>query len=283
MARCSEYTLAPVKHVIRIESVVPVKSEHHNYGPKRRWLQAVGGVLAVALCMVLVLLLSFAYWRAAIEEQVVAHFSSKAPATIIEVDERPCWLNRVYEILRIRKPVTGLHLKGSQISDRDLTKLKSLRNLECLSVDQCPISDQGVKEIAGLQTLTSLDFFYCQNITDRSLRYLGTMKSLDGLVITGGRITGHNLQCLDGLMNLEVLDLFSCDGISDDAVESLASLTHLVELDIRGTSISEKGARRICRALPDTTVFTDYLDGEFTKKEGVADKEAVNNARDSSQ
>ena len=86
------------------------------------------------------------------------------------------------------------------------------------------------------------------------------MRSLEALDIGAfaPKITGHNIQSLSALPNLGTLNLVDCLEISDDAVEPLASLKHLDHLDIRGTSISEEGAKRLERALPNTMVLTDY-------------------------
>ena len=238
---------------------VRLQSKRRGWLSKRRLLWGVSGMAAGGMCILLTLLY-LAYRQGRIEQEVVAHLLSKSPGGSAHVDPLPTWRNRLYDLLGIPKPVTDLDLKGNQINDDDLARLVSLRNLQLLGIDQCPITDDGVKEVAKVGTLRHLSLFGCDGITGTSLTYLGTMKSLETLDITTFRvkITGRNIQNLSALPNLGTLNLVDCLEISDRAVEPLASLDHLDTLDIRGTSISEEGANRLRRALPNTIVLTDY-------------------------
>lgn len=236
-----------------------LQANRRRWLSKRRLLSGVGGVAAGGLC-VLLTLLYLAYRQGRIEQEVVAYLLSKSPDGSAHVDPLPTWRNRLYDLLGIPKPVTDLDLRGNGISDDDLATLESLRNLQLLVIDQCPITDDGVKEVAKVETLRHLCLFECDDITDTSFTYLGRMRSLEMLDIAAfsAKITGRNIQSLSALPNLGTLNLVDCLEISDDAVQPLASLNHLDTLDIRGTSISEVGANRLRRALPNTIVLTDY-------------------------
>ncbi len=238
---------------------VCLQTTKRQWLPKRRLLWAIGGIATGALCILLVLLY-LAYRQGRIEQEVVADLLSKSPGGSAHVDILPTWRNRLYELLGIPKPVTDLFLKGNQITDDNLAKLEYLQHLTLLSLDQCSITDKGIKEIGKLPGLEHLTLFYCNNITDASLNNLATMRSLTTLNIStdSNQVSGCNVYCLSALPNLGTLQLVGCLGISDDAVEPLASLNHLDHLDIRGTSISEEGANRLERALPNTMVLTDY-------------------------
>jgi len=226
--------------------------------PRTPW--AIVGVVAGASCILLGAVLCLAYWCRPVEQQILADLASKDPTMVADAYVRPRWLNRVYEVLGIPRPVVYLSLHGNGIKDSDLTRLRSLQHLTSLTVYECAITDEGVKEIAKLRALESLHLFYCNAVTERSLLYVGTMKSLSSLSISadGVRITGRSISCLSCLPKLEILELCQCDGISDDAVEALTSLNHLAHLDIRGTSISEEGVSRVCCSLRNATVFADY-------------------------
>jgi len=237
---------------------VRLQPKKRRWLPVRRLLLAIGGIGAGGLCILLVLLY-LAYRQGRIEQEVVADLLSKSPGGSAQVDILPTWRNRLYDLLGIPKPVTDLCLKGNQINDDDLARLESLQRLTSLSLDQCPITDDGIREIAKLRTLTHLNLFGCDDITDTSFTYLGTMRSLEMLDVAAfaPKITGRNIQSLSALPNLGTLNLVDCLEISEDAVQPLASLTHLDTLDIRGTSISEEGAKRLRRALPNTIVLAD--------------------------
>jgi len=238
---------------------VSLQAQRRRWLCNRRLLWAFGGIAAGGLCTLLIPLY-LAYRQGRIEQEVVAALLSKSPGGFTEVDDRPGWRNRLYETLGIPRPVTGLFLEGNQVKDEDLAKLDSLKHLTLLSLDQCPITDEGVKEIVKVRTLESVSLFFCNEITDTGLTYLGSKKSLTALHIStdSDRISGRGIHSLSAIPHLEILDLNSCSGISDDAVEPLASLNRLVNLDIRGTSISGEGVNRLRRALPNTIVLTDY-------------------------
>jgi hypothetical protein len=255
---------------------IHLHSENRRWLPKHWMLRAISGIVVCGLCIILVLYY-FAYRHVRMEQEVVADFLSRSPGGTALVDNRPSLFNSLYDTLGISKPVTDLFLKGTQIKDSDLNSLESLKFLTSLSVDQCPITDEGVKKIVKVRTLESLSLFGCEGITDASLTYLGTLVSLTSLHITAAsdRVSASNIQCLEALPNLEILDLSQCCGISDNAVEQLASLKHLINLDICGTSISEEGAKRLCRVLTKTIVLTDYFDSKLVNEEKLVPDESL--------
>ena len=227
----------------------------------RYWLLCkVGVIIGLLFCILMFVFLYLEYRRGKIEQEIVESLLSKSPLGSADVDSQDSLCYRFYSILGISRPVNYIFLKGNQIHDNNLKELVSLPHLTLISIDQCPITDQGVKEIAKVQTLESLNLFFCDNITDVSLEYLGTAKSLEDLDISTNskQLTGRSIHCLSELPNLEKLSLYSCVGVSDDAVESLSLLKHLVNLDIRGTLISKEGAKRLCSELPKTLILTDY-------------------------
>src|SRR4051812_43545572 len=111
---------------------------------RRRWLSirrllcAINVVVAVASCTFPVLVF-VAYRQARIEREIVADLLAKSSGGSADVDSIPTWQNRLYDLLGIPRPVTWLVLRGPQINDHDLAKLKSLRSLQTLRIDQCPI------------------------------------------------------------------------------------------------------------------------------------------------
>lgn len=212
----------------------------------------------VGMICILITFIYSAYRQAWIEQKVVAEFLSKSPGGQAKGDSLPTWRSRLCDLLCISRPVTKLSLEGKQINDDHLAKLKSLKYLKELSIDQCPITDDGVKEIAKVRTLTHLDLFGCNGVTDASLTHIKTMQSLSELYILSNRISGHSFQKLSALQYLRELDLSGCSEISDNAVKPLGSLTQLVQLDIRYTAISEKGVEKLERALPNTMILSDY-------------------------
>jgi hypothetical protein len=228
---------------------------HRN--PRSLWY---GGPVVVGVCVVL-LLIAFCilYRHGQTENEIVAKLLSKDPNGSFDVDHLPTWVNSVRGRIGIPNPVTDVILHGSQITDADLASLGGFSHLRSLSFDQCAITDEGVKWISRLRTLEHLSLGACPTITDTSLAYLRSLKSLASLNLyaPGKRISSCNICCLSALPKLDILAVADCDGISDDAVEALASLKRLRNLDIRGTSISDEGTKRLALALPETLIIAD--------------------------
>jgi len=234
-----------------------MKTDQRCWLPNRRYLW-YGGLAVAGICVVALVAFCLVQRRGPTEQEIVAKLLSKDPNAFIDVDGRPTWANSVREILGIPKPVTSVFLHGAQITDADLASLGGLSHLQLLTLEQCAITDEGVKEIAMLRTLEALTLGACP-ITDASLAHLGSLKSLASLNLyaPGKPISGCNIRCLSALPKLAILTLADCDEISDDVVEALASLKHLLNLDIRRTSISDEGARRLAIALPETLIIAD--------------------------
>ena len=225
--------------------------------PRSLWY---GGSVVAGVCVVLLLVaLCILYRHVQIEREIIATLLSKDPNGTFDVDNQPTWVNYARGRVGIPISVTDVILHGSQITDADLASLGGLSHLRSLSFDECTITDEGVKEISRLRTLEHLSLGACPAVTDTSLAYLGNLKSLASLTFCapGKPISSCNICCLSVLPKLGILSVADCDGISDDAVDGLASLRHLRNLDIRGTSISDEGARRLALALPETLLIAD--------------------------
>src|SRR5213082_3475982 len=54
------------------------------------------------------------------------------------------------------KPVIGVNLAGTQVTDAGLKELKHLKQLTSLNLIHTPVTDAGVKELKELKQLTSL-------------------------------------------------------------------------------------------------------------------------------
>ncbi|MEJ5312502.1 MAG: hypothetical protein WHX52_22275 [Anaerolineae bacterium] len=234
----------------------PVRLQRHTF----LWGLVACGAVVVSICA---MMLYRAYRQGCLEHQVVAELLSKSPQGEARVGSPPSlsvWYNWVCEVFGIPKPIVYLTLTGPQINDGDLAQLTVLRHLENLTIDSCPITDDGVRKIAQLRTVRYLIFAGPVNITDASFNYLGTMRSLETLAICDfpPKITGRNVEKLRDLPNLAVLDLACCLKVSDQAIEGLTQLKQLKNLDIRCTSISEPGVRRLERGLPNTIILSDH-------------------------
>jgi len=118
-------------------------------------------------------------------------------------------------------------------SDADLIYLKGLTNLEYLRIGGVPITDEGMKHLAGLTALRVLQLYDGQiKVGDDGLLALKDMQKLEYFWVRGP-ITDRGLEHLKPLASLRVLNVQSRT-ISEEAVAELKQkLPMLQEVVIR--------------------------------------------------
>src|SRR5262249_18133567 len=79
------------------------------------------------------------------------------------------------------KPVVGVDLRGSAANDADLAGLKALPKLRGLNLGATGVTDAGLKELAALKALQTLDLTGCPKVTDAGLKQLAAVKGLKEL------------------------------------------------------------------------------------------------------
>ena len=92
-----------------------------------------------------------------------------------------------------------------------------------------PLTDRGLKELAPLKHLRSLDLAVCLGVTDAGLKELG------------------------GLNGLEELNL-SYTGTTDKGLKRLAALKGLRKLNLIGDRVTDEGVAELQKALPDCKI-----------------------------
>src|SRR5207237_7670324 len=63
------------------------------------------------------------------------------------------------------KPVIGVNLAATKVTDADLKQLKAFKQLTSLDLTGTQVTDAGMKELADLKKLTSLDLAGLQGAT----------------------------------------------------------------------------------------------------------------------
>jgi len=126
------------------------------------------------------------------------------------------------------KPVIGVNLGMSVIStkvtDAGLKELAPLKNLSTLDLSGTAVTDAGLKELAPLKNLTSLDLFRTA-VTDAGLKELAPLKHLTSLNLAHTKVT-------------------------DAGLKELAQLHNLTSLDLRVTHVTQAGMEELQKALP---------------------------------
>jgi internalin A len=120
------------------------------------------------------------------------------------------------------KNLWHLTLPGA-ITDEGMKELNGMRSLTSLSLCQTRITDAGLKELKGLANLRFLDLTGTQ-VTDVGLRELKGLKNLTDLRLRGTKVTGLGMMELSALKNLKRLDIEVTEQVTDDTLRSLRKI-----------------------------------------------------------
>jgi internalin A len=153
----------------------------------------------------------------------------------------------------------GLSATGA--TDRELEVLAACTELRELTLTGAQVTDAGLKHLAGLKKLATLDLIACRELTgaglrplvaltalnlsctplgDTGLEYLAGLKRLTRLNLSSTRVRGPGLKHLVGLHNLADLDL-SYNYLQNDSGELIARLPQLRRLDLCRTGEFDGG------------------------------------------
>ena len=111
----------------------------------------------------------------------------------------------------------------------------SLRWVESLTED-------GLRAVGGLTTLTELYLVECPNVTDAVLRELHGLTELATLhIVFCTKVTDVGVRELRGLTTLTALHLHGCTHVTDVGILHLTTLTKLTELGVLYTSVTLGG------------------------------------------
>ena len=157
------------------------------------------------------------------------------------------------------RAVVTVSLPGGKIIDDDLKVLKKLPKLRGLSLSgqtgKSPprgngrITDAGLREIAALTSLESLDL-RANRITDHGLKELRSLTKLRSLDLSMTAITDDGLRELQSLKHLESLRIWDV-GLTDAALSHLHPIKSLKRLALAHAKVTETGLTRLREALPD--------------------------------
>src|SRR5207248_3054898 len=86
----------------------------------------------------------------------------------------------------------GLSLGGKPVTEAGLKELAGLKSLQTLYLSGPRVTDVGLKELAGLNSLQTLDLSGAP-VTDAGLKGLAGLKSLQMLRLSGAAVTGVGL------------------------------------------------------------------------------------------
>ena len=174
------------------------------------------------------------------------------------------------------RPVTGVDLSGTRITDAGLKDLKELKGLRVLSLAGTRITDAGLKDLKELKGLRVLSLEGTL-IGDAGLKDLKELKKLALVSLAGTRITDAGLKDLKGLkavildlgdnaritdvglkelkeLGLQKLYLIGNNNITDAGLKELKELKGLRGLWLSSPRITDAGLKELRKALPKTHI-----------------------------
>jgi hypothetical protein len=146
--------------------------------------------------------------------------------------------------------VVSLEVKGAwgvpaALTDQGLRAVSSLASLTFLDLSRCQdVTDEGVRAVVSSCTaLKTLNLSYCRNVTDEGVRAVSSLPALTFLDLAGSKVTDEGVRAASSLPALTFLDL-GFTMVTDEGVRAVASsCTALTALDLR-----------CCRAVTDVGV-----------------------------
>lgn len=124
------------------------------------------------------------------------------------------------------------------IKDSDLLYLKNLPKLKYLSLADNLISDEALKTLASLPSLTTLKLEELKNLNGYGLKYLKDSKTLRNLCLSKNRLSKEGWTNLGNLKQLNILNL-SRTNLTGESL-SLISNLKLKKLGISQTRLTDK-------------------------------------------
>jgi hypothetical protein len=146
------------------------------------------------------------------------------------------------------RPVVGVDLSRSSITDADLVLLKALPELEVLDLRLTSIGDAGVARLDGTKALRFLNLFRTR-LTDAGLDHLAGNAGLETLLMGGTQVTDEGLARLKAFSRLRKLSVFDTQ-VGDAGIGHLRGLSRLEILLLGKSMVTAAGRERLSAALP---------------------------------
>jgi internalin A len=175
----------------------------------------------------------------------------------------------------------SLNIGSAMITNIGLERLVTLPNLKELTIGGNKLSDAGLQALRQIRTLTYLDLsgrqgtdanVWAVSVSDAGLDAVLTLKDLRelrfGCTSIGAGIEGTRfadvsatdvsirwLERMKALPKLERLTLQGCARVDDSAVAALIAMPNLRQIDLKGTSVTEKGVADLRAAKPKAQIY----------------------------
>jgi hypothetical protein len=142
--------------------------------------------------------------------------------------------------------------KDNCVSDKTISHLSTLSNLQSLDIAYAQITDSGMETIAHFAKLKSLNL-HDTAITSHGVRYLESTPLLEKLILSNTKIDDAAAETLGRLEYLTELCLAGTK-LTDKSIPHIQQLSNLESLNISDTKISDKSYQELKSRLPNCSI-----------------------------
>ena len=150
------------------------------------------------------------------------------------------WLRSIGGTVQMREGhVTGVSLKSTSVTDRELEILTKLPQLTELSLRNTEVSEVGAAHLSSILSLQKLDVSYTL-LSDSALKQLTPLVNLQSLNLASSQVEGPGLEAIENLTHLRELNLDNAP-LKNEGLQYIGKLNSLEVLSIRDTDVNDKG------------------------------------------
>ena len=181
-----------------------------------------------------------------------------------------------------------LNVGSAMVTDVGIERLAALTKLKELTIGGNELGDPGLQGLRQIPSLTYLDLsgrqgtdsnIWAISMSERGLDAVLSLKELSelrlactskGIGIEGARFATVSamdvstawLEKMKSLPKLEKLQLQGCSRVNDDSIHVLAAFPDLREVDLKGTSVTDKGLAALRAAKPKILIYSGPWDAK---------------------
>lgn len=167
--------------------------------------------------------------------------------------------------LRALKRLRGLHFVFRPASDAMLESLSKMEHLRELTIRGSELRDEGLAKLASLTKLEKLDVGW-NLLTGAGFKPFSASK-LQFLIVQANSLTDDSLKLISRLKDLRILWVDDTP-LTDATLPTLTAMNRLAMLELRGTRITDQGAKKLHTALAKCHLY--WTNGSFLP-EGTRD------------